>query len=462
MVKLSTLYSVLLVVFLISLYTSVPLYIGVEGNSFYIPSVFVLLVMVPLVFVTLNGRIYRYDVAFLAIMSCVLLLTALLSPGLDFLGQKLLGFAQTTTSLVTGVLLLRLLDRVGRRKVAKILFVLSLVFVVGSLLEVVGVLREVSDSFREAAYSNSPYNVYDDPLRDASITGFERASFFASEPSVLAKGFLAFVNSWLLLCYGKRNFLVTLLLTAVLFVVTGSPVLVVSAAISLAIAATGERRFRGLLAIATFLSLAGLMVLLINPDVVYGLIQRFQYVSSIGLNSNLLVRDSIGLRLVLPALTLVDVWGNSPLFGVGISGKEVAESYMNFYIPPTIIDYGSNIGFANNFMAALIYLGLVGIAMFVVTLVWYFRKLGIRSVLLLFFIVVAFSFTGGGFEEARTWGYVFLLVWAVKIRDEAVSLDLIGRERPVPYPVGSIRPYRSVDRVVKSNYVRASPGNNAA
>src|SRR5215207_9288907 len=136
MIRVSTVYGVLLIVFLISLYTAVPLYVSVGGGSLFIPSAFILLVLVPLLFVTLNRRIYRYDMAFLAMMFCVLLLSMLLSPGLDLVDQKLLGFVQTTTSLVAAILLLRLLDRVGRAKVSRILFAFSVVFVVGAFLEV--------------------------------------------------------------------------------------------------------------------------------------------------------------------------------------------------------------------------------------------------------------------------------------------------------------------------------------
>lgn len=440
-VRVSRFFEILLVVFLVSLYTAVPIYV----SGLVIPSAFTLFMLSPILLVALHKRIRKYDVVFLAMFFCVLLLTALLSPGLEFIGQKLLGLAQVTTSLATGILLLRLLDRVGRPKVAKILFVFSLVLVVGSFLEVMGsfwaglnIIRAASDYFREAVYSGSGYIVYDALLRDINITGFERAKFFSSEPSVLAKGFLVFVNSWLLLSYNKRNFFernvfVGLLLTAALLVLTGSPVLVVSAAISSAIAVTADRNLLRSLArmlpVTVFLtSLIGLLLLTFSPDMVSGLMQRLQYTSSLGMDSASLVRDSIGLRLILPALTLIAIWSNSPLFGVGISGKEVTESYLNLPVP-LIADYGNNIGFGNNFMAVLSYFGIIGTILFVVLLAWYFRKLKVRSILLLFLILVAFSFTGGGFEEARFWGYVFLLIWAVRKRDEAFNQSRSGSRR---------------------------------
>lgn len=408
----------ILVVFLIALYTAVSLPVSVKGTQVLIPSVFILLIVVPVVFLALGARVYVNDLIFIVVMTGLLFMSIVLSPGLEFAGEKLLGLLQTATSLVVGVLLVRLLDRVGRRGVARVLFFFVVAFAVGTTLEVVGLLRPTSDAFREIAYGQSNYFVYDAAARDAEITGFERANFFTSEPSVLAKGFLVFVNSWLLLVQPRKNLLVALLLTGVLFVCTGSPVLVVSAIISVAIAVRAERRLGRALPILALVGILTVMLLVLQPGPVEGMIDRFRYAATLGSNGDLLVQNSIGLRLILPAITLVDVWSNSPLFGVGISGKEVAASFSSLRIfSPGALRYGSDLGFGNNFMALFTYFGLVGSTVFVFVLAWYFRRLGVRSLRLLFFVLAAFSLTGGGLEEARFWGYVFLIVWAVRERD---------------------------------------------
>jgi hypothetical protein len=421
----------ILVVFFIALYTAVPLSISFGGNQVIVPSAFILLVMVPVTFAALKAKIYVNDAIFIAVMTSLLFMSVLMSPGLQLAGEKLLGLVQTATSLAVGVLLVRLLDHVGRRGVAKILFVFLVTFAVGTALEVVGILRPISDSFREVAYSKSYYFVYDAADRDASITGFERAKFFASEPSVLAKGFLAFVNSWLLLAYNKKNLLVALLLTAVLFACTGSPVLVVSAFISVGIVVIAERRLGQTLLIVSVAGVVATFLLILQPGPVASLVERFQYAATLGSNGDELVQDSIGLRLILPATTLVDVWSNSPLFGVGISGKEVASSFSTLRIfSPGALRYGSNLGFGNNLTAILTYFGIVGSALFVLTLAWYFRRLRVRSLVFLFSILAAFSLTGGGLEEARFWGYVFLIVWAVRERDSVLALSTAKSSKP--------------------------------
>lgn len=415
--RLPTSREVVLVLLLISIYTQVPFYVT---KTLLVPAFFTFL-LVPVAFFMVANRLYRYDVTFLVLLFCVLLSTALLSPGLDFVGQKLLGLLLTMSSVVVGVLLLKLLSGIHRRRAAKILFGLSLILVAGVSLEVMGLLREASDSFREIAYSSGAYGVYDAPLRDANITGFERPNLFATEPSVLAKGFLAFVNAWLLISYSRKNLLVGLLMTSLLFVLTGSLVLIISIGISLAIALASEKRFLGLVFIFVTLPVGGGFLFALAPEVFNNAIARFGSVLSLGFNASLLTNDSIGLRLVLPALTLVNVWRNSPLFGVGISGKEVIGEVSGLPVSP-LLAFGSN-----NLTGLLIYLGVVGTILFLCSFVWYFRKMRIRSMVLLFSIIAAFSLTGGGFEEPRFWGYVFLFVWAVKVKDETHAWEHRGK-----------------------------------
>lgn len=399
---------------LISIYTQIPLYVT---DSLLIPSIFTYL-LIPFAFIITANQMYKYDMIFLALLFCVFLATALLSPRLEFLRDKLLGLLLTMLSVVVGVILLKLLSRVHKRRAAKILFGLSLILVLGASFEVIGFLREASNSFREIAYNDSAYDVYDAALRDVGITGFERPNLFASEPSVLTKGFLAFVNAWLLISYSRKNLLVGLMMTGFLFVLTGSLVLIASTAISLLIALTSEKSFVRLASTIVVLLVGSVLFVALTPGVFNNAIIRFEAVLSIGLNPVLLANDSIGLRLVLPALSLVSVWRNSPLFGVGISGNEAIEEVSGLSIPSELA-FG-----ANNLTGSLIYLGVVGTILSLGLFFWYFRKMQIRSTILLFSIVAIFSLTGGGFEEPRFWGYVFLLVWAMKLRDAAHTSDV--------------------------------------
>lgn len=431
-------YEMLFVCFLLSIYTGVSLFISVPGflnTPLFIPSFVTLVALLPIMLVLFWDTTYQYEASFIVQVFLVLLLTALISPGFSFINEKLLGLVQTTVSITVGVFLVKLIGRLDRRRAANILLVLAAIFVLGASLEVLEVLREASNAFRNVAYAQgdsetySVYRVYEAVERDASITGFPRPNFFASEPSVLAAGFFAFVNSWLLTSYTKRNFFATCAMTAVMFVLTGSPVLVLSAMASTAIVFYSEKRLIRAVPVAAVVLIGFLATIIVSPEVFGNMIARFERVITIGFsNPYLLSNDSIGLRLVLPFVTLVDVLSSSPLFGVGISGKEVVELYSRFPLPPQVA-VGNN-----NLAIFFTYLGVVGSTLFASTFARYLRRSGVQQITLLLMLIAALSLSMGGFESARFWGYVFLFVGAMKKRHEGAAkrlpekdLDLSGR-----------------------------------
>lgn len=416
-VPLLTLHEIVLIVWLVALYTRIPLSIT---ETISIPS-FALFLLAPALLLLIRLRIFFYEAAFFVGLFVLLLLSAFLSPGLAFIDQKLLGVFQTIVSVGVGVVTLRLLDRTGKSRVARVLLLLLIVLVVGSFLEVTDILRPASNYFREIAYGDSAFVTYDESFRDAQITGFERAKFFTSEPSVLTKGFLIFVNTWLIISYSKRNLLVGLLLTMALFTFTGSLVLIVSSLITLSIAFLYEKSILSLVVLAFgALGLLGASIL-VSPEVFANMILRFQAVHSLGFNLPLLANYSEGVRLILPMITLVEVWKVSPLFGVGVSGEETVSNLTELSVDP-ILAFGNN-----NLMALLIYLGLLGTIAFFAIFAWYFKQIKVRNVAFLTWIIVAFSLTGGGIEEPATWGYIFMFIWAVRVYDAKNDRELFVR-----------------------------------
>jgi hypothetical protein len=180
-----SLYELLLACFLVSIYTEVPLFVS---DTVYVPSFVTLLLLAPILGAVFWNRIYRYEAKFVVAIVLVLSMSALLSPGFIFINQKVLGMTQTVLSITAGVLLVKLIDRLEKKRVLRVLLGLSVILVAGAILETLGVLREASDAFRNAAYAKlaatGSYGVYDENARDAAITGFERASSFTSEPSL--------------------------------------------------------------------------------------------------------------------------------------------------------------------------------------------------------------------------------------------------------------------------------------
>jgi hypothetical protein len=424
----------LLVAFLVAIYVDVPLYVS---QSFFIPSVFVLLVLMPILAAMYHRRIYKYEAAFVGGAAVVLALSALLSPGIGSVDQKLLGLMQTVVSICSGILLLKLLNDLRGRRVEQVLLMLSVALVVGALLEVVGVLNTASDSFRELAFRQSGFvGFYDADERDIGITGFPRPKLFTAEPSFLAVGFLAFANSWLVLAYSRKNLILACLGTLLMFVLVGSPVIVLSLATSLTVALLNEPRLSSLAVTAALLCIGGLGLASVQPEVFASFFERV--VESYE-NVGTLKPTSENRRIIFPFLTVVDVILNSPFFGVGISGKEVIERYSTLPLDP-------DIALGNNVLAMfLMYLGLLGALLFGKITLDYWRRAGIGRIVLLLALILALSQTIGGFESPKFWGYVFLFTGVVKKAsvpegrwlEAAPGGRAVGRKRLRGVPSGS-------------------------
>jgi hypothetical protein len=81
------------------------------------------------------NRMHRYELVLLGQVLFLLLLTALLSPGFEYIDQKLLGLLQTAFSLIGGVLLVKLLGDLPRRWVSRMLLALWIILILGAFLE---------------------------------------------------------------------------------------------------------------------------------------------------------------------------------------------------------------------------------------------------------------------------------------------------------------------------------------
>lgn len=398
----------LLTLFLVSVYLEVPLYVT---RTFFVPAFFTLLVLVPVLGLIYHRRVRKYEALFVVRISLVLLLTALLSPGFEFVGQKLLGLLQTVVSIVSGILLSKLIVDLPRRLTARILFALSALILLGAALEVAGLLRGVSDAFRETVYGGEGgYFLYESEERDTGITGFVRPSLFVSEPSLVAIGFFAFVNSWLLLDYGRRNLVLTCLGTVLMLALTGSPVLVLSLIVTLVIM---QRHRAGILTNVSapiLLGFAGLAIIVLNPTVASNLLLRLNESFD---SYSVLNPTSEEIRLVFPLLTAIGVLKASPLFGVGITGKEVIGEFSELPISP-------DLALGTNLLALLpIYLGVCGSLLFAWASWDYLRATRIRETALLLVMLLAFSQMMGGLETPRVWGYVFLFVGVVRLHSRS-------------------------------------------
>jgi len=400
----------LLILFLISTYLHVPLAVA---GSFFIPAFFTTLFLLPMLALLYYNRMHRYELVLLGQVLFLLLLTALLSPGFEYIDQKLLGLLQTAFSLIGGVLLVKLLGDLPRRWVSRMLLALWIILILGAFLESQGVLRAASDSFREAAYSGtygeSGIYVYEADRRDVGITGFPRPKLFTSEPSYLAIGFFVFMNSWLALAYSSRALVAACLGTLAMFALNGSPFLVLSLASSLVIMLFNETRISYFMFGLSTVWIMVLCLTYIQPDLVSNVGSRisetYEDVGTLSITSS-------NQRLFWPYITAVDVLRHSPLFGVGISGKEVIERYASLpYSWPLILGH-------NCFAWLFVYTGFVGSLLFIKAFRDYLRRMKVSHVIPLVFLLFALANMAGGFETARFWGYAFLFIGVFKKASE--------------------------------------------
>ena len=164
----------------------------------------------------------------------VLLLSIALSPGYAHMEEKFLAMIQFLMAIGVAVLIVRLMQQLSPTSLERGLLILWCLILIGSILEVLDVIRVPSDAFRAWAYEDC--TVFDDAdLRDVNLVGWLRPKLFSEEPSHVTKFFIASVNAWLLVRVTWRKAVVVAGATVAMLVIMGSPMLLVSAAITLAI-----------------------------------------------------------------------------------------------------------------------------------------------------------------------------------------------------------------------------------
>lgn len=393
---------------LLGIYVEPPLFLG----STLVPA-FTIVGALPFVLLGVSSQLRWADLEFLCGVAVVFLASVVLSPGSAYLAQKGLGIVQTMTSLVTGVVMVRLIGLVPRRTLDRVLMTAWSLILVGAALEVLGPLRPVVRSFGAVVYRAGGYGFYSADARDAVLTGFPRPVLFTSEPSLVAIGFMIMINSWLILRPSVRRLSIAVLSTLALFPLIGSLVLLLSLGASVGLFAILARRMRqSLLGGLVVVALAAGFTALV-PAASGRLADRVQ--GALG-QVRTLQSTSENVRLVFPAVTAVDVLTQAPAFGVGLSGKEAIGGLSS--LP---FDFITDVPLSNNLANLLIYLGLLGTAVFLWLWRRYLHRLGVRHMVAVLVPVLALSQSMGGFETPRFWGYVFLVVGTLRVAESASS-----------------------------------------
>lgn len=386
--------------FAIAIYTEVPLYLT---STFFVPAFFIVFSL-PVMMVYNRKSVRWPDLTYFLGVIIVLLASALCSPGLGYVGHKLTGVLQTSVSVFAGMMLFMTMKEIPQQKLKSLFSWLTVMLFIGVVAELLGFLRGVSDAFRNLAYSQGGYHIYAATARDIGLAGFRRPSFFVSEPSLVAIGFFVFSCSWFALSNrSKTLFLLTLMHLLMLFMVR-SPIILISLAVMVIIfllAGQSKTLYRRVFVGLVFVVFLTSYLVVANP--------LGSRVSESLEGASSFEKSSENIRMVFPYITMKDVLVSSPLWGVGISGKEVIESFAS--LP---FDLSTILG-NNNFAAMFTYLGILGSALFCTVQYRYFRwALPMKQVIILTVFALAFSQTNGGFETPRFWGYLFLFAGALR------------------------------------------------
>ena len=401
----------LLVLLSLAAYLYLPL---MSGGRLLVPS-FPTMLLMPVLFLAVYKDLSKTDQVFLPKISFVLILSIALSPGYIYITEKFLSFAQMFLAIAVTVMTVRLMHQLRREVLERALLAVWALLLVGSVLEVAGFTRELSDAFREWAYGGM-YTLYDGDARDISFVGWARPKVFATEPSAVTKMFIVAVNAWLLVRVTGMKTAVVAAATGVMFMLMGSPMYVVSGAITLAILIwNSEVSMR--VRVATIL---GAMIVGVSFLAFFGgsaletVTERIDRIGDTTASGEIEVRSE-NARALFPWINLGHTLTRYPLFGVGIGGKEVILEFSPFADRASV-----NVAIGGNAVAHLgTYLGLLGGAWFVWLLMKHASHTGVQRIGLLMILIFLFAMLMGSIESFRFWGHITLFWGALAVADSA-------------------------------------------
>jgi hypothetical protein len=396
-------------------YTHVPL---VSGGRLLVPS-FPTVALSPILFLVVRKALAPADVVFVLKVAFVFLLSIALSPGYAHIEEKFFAMIQFLMAIGVAVLIVRLMQQLSPASLERGLLVLWCVILVGAVLEVLDVIRAASDAFRAWAFERL-YGLYDANLRDVNLVGWVRPKLFSEEPSHVTKFFIASINSWLLVRVTWRKSIVVASATVAMLVIMGSPMLLVSAGITLAIVAMNPRQrvSSSVVTLAVVLMAGAGIGAYFAESTFTTAVTRVERVAESSAATGPGIPSADERRIVLPYRVLLETVRRSPLFGAGVGGKEAIADARNVSAGSSTVLIG------NNALASVgIFLGVVGGGMFIYFMLMQMRQTGVRRLGLMAVILILFSQLMGGIDTFRFWGFISLLWGSLAVADADTASD---------------------------------------
>jgi len=412
--------------FLIGLYTQVPIVVG--GLAFQAVFAF----LAGTVLLLRNApRIRAGHLLLIAGYIGVGALTVLLAP------EATLYFGERVKSLILMVMTFSAaygfyleavkLDRAAWRRIFRIFLI---IIIVGSALEItVPYFKFFSDMFRYAVFSVEGYGeiVYDSDARDIAQFGMVRPKLFNSEPSYLAMFFSLSAMCWLALSESRRRYLIFFAVLAAGMLLIRSPNVALAGLGAVAVRALprpyapapkagvapragGRARLPFVALLGTGIAIAGVLALLaVMPNRVASMAEG---------------RDaSFGGRILGPVLVTIEANAHSPLVGAGLGGdpylgRLAYEVYQRagFSIRGADNKEGLERSIGHNlFYLYWAYYGLVGGVIGLFFIARLIRALGGAQYLFMTITLTAMYHMTGGMAAQRTIAYFFLLLLAARL-----------------------------------------------
>jgi hypothetical protein len=347
----------------------------------------------------------------------------------SYLGERMKGLLYLCYSLWVAYVFYALLRGADRKRVARWAGILAVAIIVGSLLEDYAGLRAMSDMFRHVAFD--PDLLYENQLRDIALFGQVRPKLFTEEPSYVALAFLLATFVWFGLTQTRLRHVTLMALTATAFFLIRSPIVLLTlpgaVVTELLLSSPGRwmsvtRRVRRRVRIA-LLGAATIVGLGIAGGTV--LKARWERVRE--------GRDlSTLIRIVGPVVIAKDVITEYPLWGVGVTGKELLRREVTRVFGGLGFQVYDTNKIINATWLFVIYYGVLGGLLFGVGFLALMRGLERRYQVGSLILVGGFGQAMGAFVGVRFWLFVFMVLLVSWQRSSGEQEMVEAADEPVP------------------------------
>jgi hypothetical protein len=395
----------LVIWYLLGIYTGVHLY---SGKTLLVPF-FVAGIAGFILLIKNQKRIRVQHVTAIGAIVVIAWLSVLFK-GVDiFFIERFKGAVQITYSILLAYGFFLELSSWEKEKIAKLFYYCCLLIIIGCALENYTPFKLLSDNFRHAVFKTG---VYENVARDISMFGMERPKLFTSEPSHVSKFLLFSMFLWLAFSQDKDKYIKVVVFALAGVLLIGSPIVVLIIPISFVIAIYLEGNgLSGFLKKMTpkkfllsfvFVFFVLLLIFVIQMTL---LASRFAVMASGKADASTII------RVIAPPLITFDVLKEYPMWGAGITGKEMVADKAFFRLRmgfglTFIKDTKQATNMVGNiFWLHWIYFGLFGGILMVWAIYLLMKVLRVKHYLYCLFLILIFSQTMGGYVSVKTWTF---------------------------------------------------------